>query len=758
MRRLAWASAGFSAAVFLSFYLLPPRLLPWAALASALAALGLGLARRNGLRRLVIFSAAFAVGCLYFCGAYLLKSVPAQRMDGESAELEGTVLTYPVDCGGYFRYELRAALPTGGVTRIVVYDRSGAVPEDMAPGWRIRISASCRRADMRYGEDFEYYNANGVFVIAGVKAPPVLLSCSRSAFLSFGQNISRAVCRRAEELFPADTVPFMQSLLIGSRSGLYADAGTYTALNRAGMSHIVAISGMHVAFMIAVVQLLFGLSRAGALGCIAAVWVFVTASGGSPSAARAGVMQTLLLIAPAFSRECDAATSLSSALAVLLIENPFAAGSASLQLSFGAVAGLLLAAGPLSDTLYSLLPRRLRWDIRRGISNIIAAPIAVLVFTVPLTALHFGYAAVLSPLANLLCLWAVSLCFCGGYLACLIGAIAAPLGAAAAWLISWLARYIVFIAKLVSAAPFAAIYMNDAFNIAWLCLSCGFFALSAYAALPPAARLALPTAASALTLAALLLANSLGSRLGAGTVTVLDVGQGQCISIFSGESTVLIDCGGLYSLDNAGDTAASYLLTHGRRRVDALLLTHLHADHANGVTQLLQLTEVGELILPDGVEDGDGLLPGILAAAEARGTAIHLVTRDETLTAGDISLTLYAPAESGDVNERCMLIRASIGNYDMLVTGDAPEAVETAFAASHGLGGTELLIVGHHGSRLSCGQALLDALGAETAVISVGCNYYGHPAEETLERLARSGYNVYRTDLNGNVKIRIPAG
>ena len=88
--------------------------------------------------------------------------------------------------------------------------------------------------------------------------------------------------------------------------------------------------------------------------------------------------------------------------------------------------------------------------------------------------------------------------------------------------------------------------------------------------------------------------NAQSMRVGAGVITVLDVGQGQCISVISGDKTVLIDCGGIYSLDNAGETAGSYLLSRGRKRVDVLLLTHLHADHVNGVPRLLELVDVGE--------------------------------------------------------------------------------------------------------------------------------------------------------------------
>ncbi len=758
MRRLAIAAGGFSAAVFLANYIIPLRLLPLLALLCAAAALGLAFVRKNRLKRLVIGFAALAVGFLYFGGAYLICAAPAKELDGVDAELEATVLTYPVDYGEYSRYELRISLPEGGSSRAVVYDRSGAETEKMAPGWHLRLSANCRAADTRYGKDYDYYNSNGIFLVLSVKEPPEILSARCSLLLSFGQDISRAVCGVIERIFPQDAAPFMKSLLIGSRTELYGDYGTYMAMGRAGITHIVAISGMHVAFLISLVQLILGLSRRSSVCCIAAVWVFVLASGASPSALRAGVMQSLLLIAPLFGRENDAPTSLLAALALLLCVNPYAAASVSLQLSFGAVAGLMLFSRGISDCFTSWLPNNIIGRVLRWPLEIAASSLAVMVFTVPLSALHFGYVAILSPLANILCLWAVSLCFCLGYAACFIGLIFAPFGRLLAWGVSFLARYIIRTACFVSDFSFAALYINDWLNLLWLVLIYLLFIIAALSRLPRWAKLSMPAALSVISLVLLLRANAIGAVRGAGTITVLDVGQGQCISIISGDSTVLIDCGGIYSLDNAGETAGSYLLTHRRTKIDTLLVTHLHADHANGIARLMELVDVGEIIIPDGVPDDDDMLSEIASAAEKHSVTLRRITQDECLSVGNIALALYAPPADGGTNERCMIIRATIGEYDMLVTGDSPKSMELCFAEENDIDGTELLIVGHHGSKYSSCYEFLSAIDADTAIISVGYNNYGHPTNETLERLAACGYNIYRTDLNGNVEIRLPAG
>ena len=103
------------------------------------------------------------------------------------------------------------------------------------------------------------------------------------------------------------------------------------------------------------------------------------------------------------------------------------------------------------------------------------------------------------------------------------------------------------------------------------------------------------------------------------------------------------------------------------------------------------------------------------------------------------------------------MLTAEVGDEDILITGDVRGATERKLVNAQDLSDTDILIVGHHGSKYSSSGELLSAVGAENAVISVGYNNYGHPTNETLERLRAYGYNVYRTDLNGNVEIRLPA-
>ena len=547
----------------------------------------------------------------------------------------------------------------------------------------------------------------------------------------------------------------MRSVMLGKKDGLYDDLPLYTALSRAGFMHVAAVSGMHVSFLVGLLRVLLGKSGKSALFCIGAVWVFVAVTGASASAVRAGFMQSMLLFAPIVRRENDPVTSLSTVLALVLLQNPHAAASISLQLSFGAMVGIFgFYEGINSALLGCIRSHRIRQRLEKPV-GIAACSLAVMVVTMPLTAVHFGSVPVLSPVMNVAALWAVSVCFCGGYAACALSLLAAKLGTAAGWLVSWAARYIFAAAKLISGVPFAVLYLDNVPAICWLVLVYVFFAAAVFLRVSAARRLVYPLAASAAALALLLVFLRFDSSRGYGSAAVLDVGQGQSIVVLSGDAAVAVDCGGGGKTQRAGETAGAYLLNRGHRRLDALILTHLHADHANGVCQLMELVDVKQLILPADPNDDDNLLAPILDSAAAHGTQVAYVARDMHLEADSIAAELYAPSDAGDANERCVMCLLSLGSFDMLVTGDAPIAAERELISTHGIHGVEVYVAGHHGSKYSSGDELLSSIGADTAVISVGYNNYGHPTPQTLERLAANGYSVYRTDESGRIEMHV---
>lgn len=754
MRRLAWAAGAFSAAIFAANYLpAGPWPLPAAALLFLLG-LGLLVLRRKWLHAAVISCIAAACGLGCFALHAQLTSVPAAKLAGENREFTAVVLEYPDIYDTYTRAEIRLKTDGAPPLKTLLYDRDGVL-QDARPGDTLSGIAGLSAADSRYGRHYGGYNARDIYLLANSKGDLTLSHCDSFRLSALLLRMNRTLVERVIKLFPEDTENFFTALMLGEKGELYQDDALYVAMSRAGIMHIVAVSGLHVCFLVGLLQLLLGNNRRSALIGIILVWCFAFLTGGTPSALRAAFMQTFLLFAPLVKRENDSPTSLLTALAILLLVNPRAAASVSLQLSFGAVAGLLLFAPGLYERLSPKKSRGAIGALMRYLAGNLSASLSVSVFTIPLTAVYFGSVTLLSPVANALILWLVPLCFGGGYLACVTSFAVPVLGELLAALISWPARIILFLARVIAAVPYGTLYLSDRMIAYWLLLCYLLAAVGFLWKTGGRSRILLPCGAAAVALCLTLFAAKFYYSSGAGTISVIDVGQGQSISVCSGEDTLVIDCGNIYSADNAGQITGGYLLGCGRNDVDLLVLTHLHADHADGVLRLMEMIPVRRILMPTDPEDADGLLEPILESAARHGTEILYVSQDETYKIGGIRAELYAPGEAGDANERCVTAKISLGDYDMLVTGDIDKAAERELIQKHDIHNIELLIAGHHGSRYACSGELLGTIGADTAVISVGYNTFGHPTYETLERLDAYGYTIYRTDLNGTVEIRI---
>ena len=619
---------------------------------------------------------------------------------------------------------------------------------ELLPGQRISFTGTIRRADRVYGESYDNYYSRGIYL--KISAQGEIEREAEQVGGYFLLRLSRGLAGHISEIFPEDTAAFMQALLLGDKSLLYEDEGLHLALTRAGFMHIVAVSGMHVAFLVGLLRLGMGAGRKSSLLCLALVWLFVLITGSSPSAVRAGFMQSLQLPAPLLRRENDPPTSLCLALALILLENPFAAASVSLQLSFAAVAGIFCFSG----RIYAWLTDRLPWLGRNCLCSYAAmnaaTSLGVMVFTTPLTAVHFGYIPVLAILSNIAGLWAVSLCFALGWASCALSLLPVA-GSLAAWLCAWLARYIFLVSRLVSALPLAVLYLENTMLVPWLLGCYILFIAFAHVKKNIWLRLVLPGGLSLLSLVIVLCYVNYNYNKGGDTLAVIDMGQGLCTAALGEDCTVVVDCGGEYSLEDAGELAGKYLISRGRDKVDLLVLTELTEGHAGGAAMLMEMVEVEKLLLPR-ARAGDGLTEEILTAAEKKGVELEYTDADTSMDLGAIKLELMTGQNGNKGNRLSVLLE--LRGYRALVTGETGDGERRLGNLCRGRN-IELLVAGDHGSENSCGLSFLRSLGAETAVLSVGFNYQDCPAEETLERLELCGYNVYRTDLDGTVEMRI---
>lgn len=752
MRKLAWFAAAFSGAVFLAVYLLPEGILVPAGACCALTALG-GLTLRGKARlRAMLLCFGLATG-LCWTGVYCaLVRAPALRLAGTETQVEAVVADWP-QAGSYGGVSVLVRVQTDGLPVKAQLYLDGAEGMELRPGDCLTLTASFRMADTMAGEPTSYYYAKGILLIASGGKGWTAARPDGPPLEYWPAFFSRALKDSVARSFPDSTAPLVTALITGDKTGL--PDGEYSALRRSGLAHVIAVSGLHVSFLAGLITTLLGRRRRlSAVVGICLLFFFSAVAGNTPSVQRAAFMQALLLVAPLADRENDPPTALSTVLMALLVINPYAAASISLQLSFGAVAGIFLFTGPLCQRWERKLPRkpkgfwpRLGCRAARVVIATVATTLGAIVFTTPLMAVYFDSISLISPLTNLLALWAVSDAFLGGLLTALVGLILPGAAVAMGWVVSLPVWYLQWLTAALAGLPFASVTAHSIYLVLWMALTYGLIFLWVLWR-GPRGRPALPVCLSLAALCGALVLQAAALTGGKLTVSVLDVGQGLSVALYSKGQTALIDCGGY----DAGNTAADYFQTLGLSRIDLVILTHYHDDHAAGIPQLLERMDVGLLILPD-VEPDSSLRAEIQAAAQARGVETLLVTDGAVAELGETTLRVFPPLGTGGSNEEGLSVLGSAGEFDVLVTGDMNAAVERRLVKYGNLPETELLVVGHHGSGYSTSGELLQTIQPQWAVISVGYNTYGHPAEETLARLAQYGCDIYRTDWSGTVTI-----
>lgn len=756
MRKLALFTAPFSLGVFLAVLMLPAgAVFPGAGVCALAGAALLPVRSRRGLAaRLVCFGLAAGLG---WTGWYQLRHIaPADALDGAEGTYTFTVSGYPA--ATRYGVSIPAELERTGGASIGALLYAKEEYAGVQPGDRLTGPVRLRRTNVSQGEASYYYDTKGIFLTANAGEELERIPCERTPVKYWPAVWAKRLKHSAGTYLPGDVAPLAVGLITGERGDL--DTAAYTAFQRTGTAHIIAVSGLHVSFLAGLAGQVLGQNRRRtALAAMGMMAAFAGVAGYTPSVLRAALFQTMLLAAPVLGREEDRPTTLAGALMVILLPNPWAVVGTGLQLSFLSASGIYLLSSPLAERWTAAVPedprgwRRLAWGGGKAAAASVSTTLGALLLTTPLTAARFGALSLVSPLANLLILWAVSLVFVGGLLTALTGLVWGGLAGVLGAAVALPARYVLWMVKSLSRFSLAAVPSQGLYLRGWLLLVYGIALLALIPGWRRRARPILPVCGCLCALCAALVCTVLEARLPRLTLSVLDVGQGQSVALASRGRTALVDCGG-NSRRNGGDIAADFLQSTGHAKLDLLILTHFHADHANGVPELLARLPVDRLVIPD-VQGEDPFRQEIVALAEEAGTEVILLTENSRVTLGEAVLRLYRPLGDGGANEAGLSVLCTMGEFDALITGDMNTAVEKRLVKYGDLPDIELLVAGHHGSKYASSPELLLAVKPEYAAVSAGYNNYGQPAGETLERLAAAGCAIYRTDWMGRLTFTV---
>jgi len=556
----------------------------------------------------------------------------------------------------------------------------------------------------------------------------------------------------------------LAALSLGDRSGLSPEPRD--ALARLGLSHLIAVSGLHLTLIAALVYAggRFAFTRLGstALRCdarrlsillaIGFAMAYALLSGWGVPVRRAAVF--LIAVAVGFVRRRPGLRGHPLALAaiVVLAFEPGALFEAGAQMSFAASAAILAGLGgrKRTDSAGGVGSR-----IRRNVDALLRTSAAAIAATAPLAAVHFGQVAAVGVLANL---------------------IAIPLTAALLLPASLLAALAVL---LRPAAPLTGLTVSGSAAVASAALQ-GAEQIASWlpeqAPIPPPSVTALLIALVLAVLVTRLRATS--GRIALATaaaalfahypapaiaphpprVVALDVGQGDAVVVQGREAAILFDGGTAFpgGVDLGRTAVVPALAALGVTRLDLLIASHGDLDHRGGLPAVLECVPTARLWLPAGGGE-DPAFEALLAEAAKRGIEIAEKGRgDRAETFADLRVTPLWPPRSGGLsrNQASLVVRIEVGGSRILLSGDIEAAAEAALVSSGADLRADLLELPHHGSRTSATAAFLRAVAPAVAIASAPCpGRFGMPHRVVLDRAAALGIPVWWTGRDGAVLV-----
>lgn len=501
----------------------------------------------------------------------------------------------------------------------------------------------------------------------------------------------------------------LAGFLIGDTSGI--SEHDIEAMRRSGLAHLVAVSGSNVVLFLGVVAvvagpLATGPRRRAAIGLVALPF-YAAATRFEPSVVRASVMAGMALTGRLIGVVLEAWQLLSLAVVSILLLDPAMAASPGFQLSVAATAGVLVGG---------------RWPVRTRWARAVAVSIGAQTAVAPLLVLGFGSVPLLSPVVNLVAAPLAAAATILGTIAVLGPSfLAGPAG--------WLAWLVLFLARGSAGWPQIGI---------WPCL--GLMTLGVVSWLAPTMRR--PLIVIGLIAVGVLVARP-GAGLSAGSVAVLDVGQGDAILISGGD--------GRYALVDGGPdpgVVLDRLRGYGVTELELVVLTHAHADHAAGLLGVIEQMAVAEVWAETGPHETPASRE-LFAAVAARGIPVMSPQPGQIRTLGTLLLRVDGPVRRyKSANDQSIVITVDGAGRSMLLSGDIESVAQDDLAGLR----TDVLKVPHHGATTS-DSGWLESVGASVAVISVGENDFGHPAPTVITTLETAGAVVRRTDLEGDIVI-----
>ena len=545
-------------------------------------------------------------------------------------------------------------------------------------------------------------------------------------------RIRTLIKEKLEKNLSKESSSILIGLLIGDKTNIEKDV--IEEYRKASLSHILAISGTHISYIILILDYICKRIKKKRLGQILTIIVllfFIALTGATPSVIRASIMCIMSILSSIFKRQYDFWTSLSVSLIIQILYNPYIIFDLGLILSYSGVIGIIV--------FNRIIKKYIKLN---SISMCLSANIVI----IPILIYNYNTLSLSFFISNM-------------FVSILIGPIIV-LGfvyiffnfKSIIFILEILLKVLNSVAKICSKIPFSEIFVSTPSIISII-----LFYLFLYLTLKNYKK----SAVAVIILCILFNFNYQIFNNNCLLINFIDVNQGDSCLIRYGSKNILIDTGGSTdtNYDIGKNITLPYLLDRKVSVLDYVLITHFDADHSQGLMYLLKKIKIKNIIISKQPEETI-YYKETLQQANKNNIKILYVKKGDIIEVGKIKFVIIHPQDyyinNNQLNNNSIVCKLKYNSFSMLFTGDIEEEAEKEILKQKIDISAKVLKVAHHGSKSSSIGEFLKRVSPQIALIGVGeNNKFGHPNDVVLERLESIGCCIYRTDQNGEISLII---
>jgi competence protein ComEC len=588
--------------------------------------------------------------------------------------------------------------------------------------------------------------------------PVIRTDTSVSVFRSMVYDVRRSIAGKIDELFEVRESAFLKGLLLGERSELPQDIKLDFV--NAGVMHILAVSGLHIVIVTMMLMVVLRIIRIPERAriilviCMLIYYAFLT--GGSASVVRSVIMAIVFLVSKAIERKTDIYNVLAVSAIIILAYDARQLFQPGFQLSYAAVFSLVYFY-PKVCSVRQIIPEKYRnWPVMVMLQAV-AVTIAATIGTIPFSAYYFGKISVIGVVVNIFAVPLSNAILCLGMLATVVGYCSAWIADIYASATSFLTNCLLWSVSVVADVPYA--FLRARFDPLRFVALFGVIALMSNCMKQERRKRSLIAALFGINAVMyyLIAFSPQGNRL---RVTFVDVGQGDAALVsFPDGQHVLVDAGPVSANYDAGARVLLPLLRwNGIDRLDAVIVTHPHSDHLGGIRSLLRSIPV-DAVVDAGSRTSSTLYDEYIRLLDSLNIPRATTHAGELLQFSNALRCYVLYPDSDDVlrnrnlNNQSVVVKMQYGETSLLFSGDAESEAEGEMVRKYGsFLRSNLLKVGHHGSKTSSTEEFLKNIQPEVGIISVGRkNKFRHPSEEVIKRFKSGQCEILRTDKEGAI-------